>query len=168
MLSSLKNIFTIPFAIIAYQFAAPIILCKFPSFHRLRVKQVKTGKAFDKCLNMVPPNIADKDILHISGVSSINKQYWYIDIDLDDNRIFSSSYNTLYNEDYSDGADIYLMILGLPGVILFSPIWFPIHIFHMFFYKYTGLQFKTWVLWKKLKSQLDKDSQKNLLDALLS
>jgi hypothetical protein len=172
----IPDILTIPLVILGCNIQMAVISMKFPYLGALKIKSVKDINVTEKDKESRPKYFRGSNHeIHYGPDNKIiidgdcrNNCTFRICINKDTEQIFNN-YNLeelLSNPDYGSGI-IGVMILGIPGVILSSPIWIPLQVFYKSFETICGMSFQKYILYLRLKNQLKPEIASYLRTALM-
>lgn len=133
---------------------APILLMDFPSLKRIKVLEVKrkTDYRSDK-----------SDILCKIGSKTVYVTYNHIDHSLSANAL-----NDLWYQRHGGSGDLGICMIGLPGIVLFSPIWLSVLGLFKVLDKLFGMDRWSWSFYLRIGSQLDPNLREKVKAALRS
>ncbi len=139
------------YSILASQLYAPLMILDIPSFKKINVKKVLETPAlpamFGNITNIIPGQ--RPKLLHLI----LNKNYEWIQIDLENESIFSINGNPT-NEIHNGSAGIGIAIFGLPSLILTSPLLILNAILWKAIESHYNMTRHMLVLWLKIKDQI--------------
>lgn len=143
---------------------APLVVADFPSFHRLTVTRVKhrlRGMYHDSYESLahgfMDPTAVEEEPeqLIIKGVSSKpHDGSWTLGIDLEERVVGHATWTTLTNQHHGGSGDIGVVLLGLPGLIVTSPLLIVWGVARRILRWFTGMDLHTWFVWLKLREQV--------------
>lgn len=166
--------------ILASQLHAPMRALNLPSLKPIRVDSAvryprdnnqDTRSIYDSLL-MSDIDMLEDDLgvqperLVIKG--STEQGSFTIWVDLEENVIGYANWNDLCYRPYEGSGSIGMMIFGTPGLLISSPIWMLTQSVWKFVEQTVNMDHHTWILWMKLRSQLNERDGLALKDALVN
>lgn len=171
MFKKIKRALSVIPLIMASQLYAPWLLMNVPGFRRLKV-----SKATRRQRGMYPdqwehfahgyspgePQLEETPAqLNIRGTSK-DGRFWSIGIDLEHDVFGWADWGALLNDRNGGSGDLGVVIFGLPGVILTSPIWLTTTFLRTVFERFTGMPIEMWWVRNQLIKQLTLEDQRAL------
>lgn len=144
--------------IIASQFIAPTLMFDVPDLHKLTISRVEVRSRevsedyYDP--RFVGPKVEMPERLIIDGFDGRGRE-WYLGINLEKYTIEAANWQVLlYQDANAHTSNLATVLVGLPSVIITSPLWLGFNVFLKSVEVITGMNHHSYSLWMKLKDQL--------------
>lgn len=158
--------------ILLSQLAAPAMAMDFPSLHSLQITSAKTYPKeftkhyYDYLLLEDPQELPERLIIKGRVAKKSGGGIFIIGINLEDNTIVEATWDALNNKPYYGSAAIGIVIFGLPGLIISSPLIIATYILYGLLKKISGMNKDSLAIYLKLRNQLSEENKKLLKLAL--
>jgi len=160
------------------QFLAPVLVADFPRFHSLTMTRVKHRPRgmYNNSYESLAHGFMDLTALEeepeqliLKGVSSDPyERSWTLGIDLEHQVVGYATWSSLTNKHAGGSGDIGVVILGLPGVLVASPLLIAWGLARRVLRWVTGMDLHTWFVWKKIQAQVPREWHDQVRSALIN
>ncbi len=178
MLRKLLDLVKLAGTVVAVQAIAPVLAADLPSFHRLSVSRVKHrlhGMYNDSYESLVhgfmDPTALEEEpeqLIIKGGSSDPHSGPWTIGIDLEEQIIGYATWGSLTNKRDGGSGEIGVVLLGLPGLIVTSPLLVVWGLARSTLRWFTGMDLHTWLVWLKIRDQIPFEWQEQARTAFVN
>lgn len=151
--------------ILASQFIAPAMFLNWPNFTKLTVVSVTQEQS-----EWYYPPPADDEFVKLCGLSpedcepyyipqrliiTVNSKYGTSEITINEELAEIITLSVKHPSANSNSGDLGLIVFGIPGLLVSSPLLVANHLLWSAWEKMTGMERHAWSIWLRIKNQLD-------------